>query len=143
MAEHSVTESHAFQFMNRDVRVAGESLEHRQRRHTPGPWKWGKGVDDDPTRCFVTQSVPDEPTFVIAQIENGAPGDSLETEKAKARLMAEAPALLAACKLALPWIAKVASDHDDEGDPTGLHERAMRAHAFVIEAIAQAEGGAA
>jgi hypothetical protein len=64
--------------------------------HTPGPWESDRGVDDDETRCFVTQAIPGRPKFLIAEIQNGAPGDCLETEVANARLIAAAPDLLAA-----------------------------------------------
>jgi len=38
----------------------------------------------------------------LATVANGAPGDTLETEAANARLFAASKELLAACKLALP-----------------------------------------
>lgn len=47
--------------------------------------------------------------------------------------------LLASLKLALPWIAKVAADHDDDGD-LGISSRAMHVHGLIAESIARAEG---
>ncbi len=70
-----------------------------REKHTPGPWKAGKGVEDDETRCFVTQDIEGKPPFLIAEIQNGAPGDCLETEEANARLIAAAPDLLNALKV--------------------------------------------
>ena len=48
--------------------------------------------------------------------------------------------LLDTLRLTLPWLAKVAADHDDEGDQTGLHAREMRVHALAEAAIVKAEG---
>ncbi len=64
------------------------------KHHTPGPWKAHKGIDGDPTRCYVTQAIQGEREWQIAVIENGAPGDCLETEFANALLIAAAPDLL-------------------------------------------------
>lgn len=65
--------------------------------HTPGPWKMIKGADDDETRCAVVQDNGDK-EWLIATVENGAPGDCLATESANAHLIAAAPDLLAALK---------------------------------------------
>lgn len=65
-------------------------------QHTPGPWKAHRGVEDDTTRWIVTQAIAGHPKYLIAEIHNGAPGDSLETEEANARLFAAAPDLLGA-----------------------------------------------
>lgn len=63
-------------------------------KHTPGPWTWGKGIDGEPERCYVTQGIEGRPRYLIATIENGAAEDFLETEEANARLIAAAPDLL-------------------------------------------------
>lgn len=58
---------------------------------TPGSWLAVKGHDDDPERWAVVVDGPEQ--FFVAVIENGAPGDTLETEGANARLIAESPAM--------------------------------------------------
>ncbi|MGC1273212.1 MAG: hypothetical protein WBC44_05855 [Planctomycetaceae bacterium] len=68
-------------------------------KHTPGPLIAVKGIDDEPERWTVVVDGPKQ--WLVATIENGAPGDTLETEGANARLFAAAPDLLAACKEAL------------------------------------------
>lgn len=40
----------------------------------------------------------------LAAINNGAPGDTLDTEEANACLIAAAPELLAACEFAVQWL---------------------------------------
>ncbi len=42
--------------------------------------------------------------YYVATIDNGAPGDTLETEEANARLIAAAPEMLQACKDGLEWM---------------------------------------
>lgn len=79
---------------------------------TPGPWAYTVGVEDDETRCVVHQKDADR-DWIIAVIENGAPGDSLETEKANARLIAAAPDLLEACKAALVAFDSMGEEHED------------------------------
>lgn len=67
-------------------------------KHTPGTWKVIKGaVEGDTMRCAV---VVEQGThaYLIATIENGAPGDFCETEEANANLVAAAPAMLAELK---------------------------------------------
>ena len=67
-----------------------------KQSNTPGPWKALKGgtpLDPDPERWCVVTCGPI--TYCIASIENGAPGDTLETEGANAHLLAAAPDLLA------------------------------------------------
>lgn len=68
-------------------------------KHTPGPWTYTVGADDDETRCIVHQKDATR-DWIIAVIENGAPGDSLDTEKANASLIAASPELYGACKAA-------------------------------------------
>lgn len=66
--------------------------------HTPGPWSARKADEEDRTRWIVCVDGPKP--FWVATIENGAPGDTLETEAANARLIAAAPELLKAAKAA-------------------------------------------
>lgn len=68
-----------------------------QAKPTPGPWKPIRGVDEDETRWIVV-SASGGNEWHIATIENGQPGDSLETETATGHLIAAAPDLYEACK---------------------------------------------
>jgi hypothetical protein len=107
--------------------------------HTPGSWAFSKGIDDEPDRYCVVQKIPGSPEYLIALIHNGAPGDTLKTEESNARLIAAAPALLAACKEASEWLDKRSKHYIDLGSvdvATGLWEQA---HA-LRKAVAQAEG---
>ena len=61
--------------------------------HTPGPWKALKGHDEDPERWIVVTD--GKLNYHIAVIENGAPGDTLETEGFNARMIAQSPAMFA------------------------------------------------
>lgn len=63
------------------------------RNHTPGPFVAIKGVDDEEDRWGVYATRPDG-QYHVATIENGAPGDTLDTEESNARLFASAPKLL-------------------------------------------------
>jgi len=63
---------------------------------TPGPWEAIKGLNEsDEMRCGV---VADRGVmkYLVATIENGAPGDICDTEYANARLIASAPELFEA-----------------------------------------------
>ena len=62
--------------------------------HTPGPWEAFKGVEQgDEMRCGVS-AMRGKVGYLVATIENGAPGDFCDTEFANARLIAAAPDLL-------------------------------------------------
>lgn len=61
-------------------------------QHSPGPWEASKGTEDEPERWQVIRV--ESPQFIIATIENGAPGDTLETEAATARLIALSPEMI-------------------------------------------------
>lgn len=113
----------------------------RENQHTPGPWVASKGVDDEPDRwCVLTDGGHQ---YFIAEIHNGAPGDTLETEGANARLMAAAPDLLAACKKAADGdlfaygVAGVGGDKDNR-DRCIAEARSLMAEARA--AVAKAEG---
>lgn len=59
--------------------------------HTPGPFVPIKGIEQyDDMRCGVA-AVRDEGQYLVATIENGAPGDFCDTEWANACLFAAAP----------------------------------------------------
>lgn len=65
---------------------------------TPPPWLARKGSFQEPERWIVVSG--GKVAYVIATIENGAPGDTLETEGHTAHLVAAAPDLYAALKIA-------------------------------------------
>jgi len=69
-------------------------------KHTPGPWEAIKGAEKgDEHRCAVA-AVRGDMRYLVAFIENGAPGDWCETELANAHLIAAAPDTLGALKYA-------------------------------------------
>lgn len=84
----------------------------QEATHTPGLWVavkadlYGDGEDSDPNRWAVCAGDPGL-EFFVATIENGAPGDTLETEEANARLIASAPDLLAACRKAKGYMDSI------------------------------------
>lgn len=100
---------------------------------TPGPWKAIKGsVPSDDMRCAVV-AIRGKMSYLVATIENGAPGDFCDTEYANALLIAAAPELLAACS---DWIAWLDSGNwpEDAADCEARMLNAMRS------AIAKARG---
>lgn len=70
-----------------------------EARWTPGPWSAVRadphGFKDEPDRWVVVAKV-DGKEYFVASIENGAPGDTLETEKNNAHLFAAAKKMYAA-----------------------------------------------
>lgn len=81
--------------------------------HTPGPWKALKGNQDDPERWGVCQNIDGEPNWLIATVENGAPGDKMKTEGINAQLIAAAPELLEACKAWLDLMYQTGKTHHE------------------------------
>lgn len=81
-------------------------------RHTPGPWQVPHFATDSPCECRSVVALACYPGAIceifadngksIGDGGNGAP--PLEQAKANARLIAAAPDLLAACKLAIAAI---------------------------------------
>lgn len=64
--------------------------------HTQGPWEPIKGsIPDDDLRCAVVV-IREDVAYLVATIENGAPGDICATEYANAKLIAAAPDMLEA-----------------------------------------------
>lgn len=102
-------------------------------RHTPGPWKPWKGDEDDPERWSVVAAYGDKP-WVIATVENGAPGDTLKTEEATARLIAAAPDLLAELEATRDWLASFSVP------PTATIQEKEDRLADINAAIAKAKG---
>lgn len=81
-----------------------------------------------------------EVTWLIASIDNGAPGDTLDTEAANARLIAAAPTLLAAVEEALDTltvaIEAIALDPETAAHAV-KHHRVLE---LLRKAIAKAKG---
>jgi hypothetical protein len=75
---------------------------NEELKHTSPPWVVSKGYEGEPERWAVWQD--GDLQYLIAVIENGAPGDFLETEEANAHLCAAAPELLQACEWAVDLI---------------------------------------
>ncbi len=67
-----------------------------QTTHTPGKWVAEKGMPGEPDRwCVIVETTlqGQDGGYIVAVIENGCPGDTLDTEEANARLIASAPQL--------------------------------------------------
>jgi hypothetical protein len=93
-----------------------------EAKHTPGEWKAEKGFEGEPDRwCVVTS----QGGYVIATIHNGAPGDTLETEAANARVMAASEKLLAAARRALA-VMKATGESVRPGNALGALDNAIR-----------------
>lgn len=81
--------------MTTETPAADAERERLIAGHTPGPWKAVKGISaTDPMRCGVA-AVRGETEYLVATIENGAPGDWCSTEEANAHLIASAPDMAA------------------------------------------------
>jgi hypothetical protein len=91
--------------------------------HTPGPWEAIKGVEQsDDMRCGVA-AVREDIRYLVATIENGAPGDFCDTEFANARLIAAAPELYDILNDII-WNGALRSDQ---------HERLAKANAVLAK----------
>lgn len=115
-----------------------EEKDGEKMNHTPGPWKAGRGVDDDPTRCFVTQAIPGQPEYVIAEIANGAPSDCLDTEIVNSRLIAAAPDMLEVLRECAEVLDNY-SDVDDGDDGRPVANRAMQMLRAIEDVIGKVE----
>lgn len=106
---------------------------------TPGPWIASTGFEDEEDRWIVTVDGGDTGmNYVIAMIHNGAPGDTLETEEANARLFAAAPDLLAALKELTAALDEATDQLDIEAMLAG--NRMSDARDAACAAILKAEG---
>lgn len=77
---------------------SSEKVTQAAAEFTPGIWKVCKGLSEaDDLRCGVTV-LRGKREYLVATIENGAPGDFCETEHANACLIAAAPQLFEALK---------------------------------------------
>jgi len=71
-----------------------------QTHHTPGPYKAIKGSEDEEDRWIIVADNGTKP-YHIATVENGQPGDSLETEEATAHMLAASHETLHALQILL------------------------------------------
>lgn len=110
--------------------------------HTPGPWVAHKGVSpSDDMRCGVV-AVRGDVSYLLATIENGAPGDFCDTEYANAHLIAAAPDLLEAALNMRGLYDTPVERRRREGDP--LYADAieqLRAATLKAEGLQSHEGG--
>ena len=98
-----------------------------ETQHTPGPWTV------TPSGGVITDN--DDPEVICWTEIN----DIMAVEReANARLIAVAPALLAACEAALPWVKHAACDVMDDSDE---HKRTLVVIDTLRAAIAKAKGG--
>jgi hypothetical protein len=74
-----------------------------QTNHTPGPYKAVKGTEDEPDRWIIVADNGTQP-YHIATVENGQPGDSLDTEEATAIMLAASHEALEALQVLLGCI---------------------------------------
>ena len=113
---------------------------------TPGDWKPAQGGSpldpDDATRWTVNAEV-DGVLYCVATIENGAPGDSLQTEKANAHLFAASKDLYAALGVALERMGQerdvFVTSETIGGDESTMDDAAKDYLGVLDENIAQAK----
>jgi len=80
-----------------------------ETKFTKGEWKAIEGISEtDGMRCGVTVT-RGKTDYLLATIENGAPGDLCETEEANAHLIAAAPDLYGLVCGYRSYIAKMPS----------------------------------
>lgn len=108
-------------------------------QHTPGPWKPLNGAEEgDDLRCAVTASRGKD-DYLVATIENGAPGDFCDTEYANACLMAASPDLLTVAQNMLPRNVCLTNSNIPDSTVVPL-EATMGELRAVAAAIAKATG---
>jgi hypothetical protein len=113
--------------------------------HTPGQWEamapkkigkhWQVGARG--TLGGASAMAGATAHWIIARIDNGAPGDTLKTEEANARLIAAAPDLLAVAVAAIEDYEWIIDDHP-KLDPDGeLPPKLERLRAAIAKATGQ------
>ena len=80
-----------------------------ESKHTKGPWYCETDHEGEPERWAIYRK--EEPHYSIAVIENGAPGDSLDTEEATANLIAAAPDMLEALEELQQSLSETAANY--------------------------------
>jgi hypothetical protein len=98
-------------------------------RHTPGPWTWERHNDED--RRYHSSDWRLAPGILLPDTESGTPGGD-EIDRANARLIAAAPDLLEALRL-----AEILYREGILGVPDGFWDKVHNARRA---AIAKAEG---
>ncbi|WP_156397410.1 MULTISPECIES: hypothetical protein [unclassified Sphingomonas] len=96
--------------MTTDIAALCAELTALLEKSTPGPWEAFKGiVESDELRCGIS-AMRGKVGYLVATIENGAPGDFCETEFSNALLVAAArthlPTLLTALTAAQETIRR-------------------------------------
>jgi len=106
-----------------------------QGKHTPWPLVARKGVDpDDEYRCGVC-AVRDGLEYHVATIENGAPGDSCDTEFSNAVLFAAAPDMLAALHGLAGILATAESNASGNPEWEHVSAKVKAARAAIAKAV--------
>lgn len=105
-----------------------------KHKHTPGPFKVLIGAEDDEDRCSIVSAGP--VPYHIATIENGQPGDCVETELATAHLFAAAPDLLEALEDILNASERLPAGHPSatEEERRNMSIAADKARAAIAKA---------
>lgn len=104
------------------------------QKHTPGPWNVAYyGYTERPVIKHGSQS--------IADVRGCELDDTTTHSLANARLIAAAPDLLAALKLALPCVEYAEIETASKGQ-NEAHDKCLSALEWIREAIAKAEGNA-
>jgi len=98
----------------------------RNAKHTPGPWKHiGNGI----------VAPVNDPKEKHGEIDASVFGDTVEQNRANGNLIAAAPEMLEACKVAFAWsCTRSETRHKWTASDQKVHEVLKRA-------IAKAEGG--
>jgi len=101
--------------------------------HTPGPWKAvGTYVEVDGGRLVAKAITMKQPSLVKEQTEE-------QTARSNALILAAAPKMLEALRLAWPWLEGEARKHARNGEPNEAEYMGNIADA-ARRAIAAAEG---
>lgn len=101
---------------------------------TPGDWQPKQGIDDEAERWIVTADRGDGKGYLVAIIHNGAPGDTLETERVNAHLLAAAKELKAAVERLRAVLVSV------QGNDFTISDDVDAADEFARSALAKATG---